>query len=102
MTTIIRTTDGKARVSLPRAFANSTVIIEQVSDTELRVRKAQVIPEDEIHFTEESSMALSDRDRDLFLRLLADPPAPNEALKKAMPERPVLLSLESSRKEYPK
>ena len=42
MATLTRTTDRKARVSLPQSFANATVIIEQISDTELRIRKAQV------------------------------------------------------------
>jgi hypothetical protein len=83
MTTLTRTTDRKARVSLPQSFANATVIIEQVSDTEIRIRKAQVIPEDEIRFAEESSTPLSDRDRDLFLSLLDDPPPAKPALKKA-------------------
>jgi hypothetical protein len=83
MPPLTRTTDHKARVSLPQSFANATVIIEQVSDTELRIRKAQVIPEDELHFREESTTPLSDRDRDLFLSLLNNPPPANEALKKA-------------------
>jgi hypothetical protein len=80
---LIRTTDKKARVSLPGAFANATVVIEQVSDTELRIRKAQVVPEDEYRFPEESVTPLSDRDRDLFLAMLDNPPAPNEALRRA-------------------
>jgi uncharacterized protein (DUF1778 family) len=78
-----RTTDAKARLVLPKAFANATVIIEQVSDTELRVRKAKVIAEDELAFTEETATPLSDRDRDRFLSLIAKPPAPPPALKKA-------------------
>ncbi|MFO0929119.1 MAG: DUF1778 domain-containing protein [Gemmataceae bacterium] len=84
MKPITRSTDRKARVCLPRSFADSTVIIERVSDTELRIRKAQVIPEDEIRFAEEIRQPLSDRDRDRFLDLLDNPPAPNEALKKVM------------------
>ena len=83
MTSLTRTTDRKARVSLPKSFANVTVLIEQVSDTELRIRKAQVVPEDEVRFREESALALSDRDRDLFLSLLDNPPPPNKALKQA-------------------
>lgn len=83
MTALTRTTDKKARVTLPPSFANATVLIEQVSDTELRIRKAQVIPEDEIVFSEEVVTPLSDRDRDLFLSLLENPPPPNEALKEA-------------------
>ena len=34
-----RSTDAKGRVSLPKAFANATVIIEQLSDNELRISK---------------------------------------------------------------
>ncbi len=83
MAMLTRTTDRKARVSLPSSFANATVIIEQISDTELRIRKAQVIPEDEIRFAEESPTILSDRDRDLFLSLLENPPPANRNLKKA-------------------
>jgi hypothetical protein len=82
MATITRTTDSKARVCLPQSFADSTVIIEQVSDTEVRIRKACVIPEDEVRFAEEFGRPLSDRDRDLFLSLLDTPPPATESLKK--------------------
>ena len=78
-----RKTDSKARVTLPGNFADSTVIVEQLSDTELRIRKAVVIPEEELRFQEEASTPLSDRDRDLFLDLLDNSPLPNEALLKA-------------------
>jgi hypothetical protein len=84
VTTETRTTDKKARVSLPKAFADCTVLIEQVSDTEVRIRKAKVIPEDEIQFYEEMIPPLSDRDRDLFISSLENPPPPNEALRKLM------------------
>lgn len=83
MRTETRTTDAKARLVLPKAFANATVIIEQVSDTELRVRRAKVIAEDELAFAEESAAPLSDRDRERFLSLIGNPPAPTRALKKA-------------------
>jgi hypothetical protein len=83
MASVTRTTDRKARVSLPKAFANCTVLIEQVSATEVRIRKAQVIPEDELRFYEESAAPLSDRDRDLFLSLLDNPPAANKAFRRA-------------------
>jgi hypothetical protein len=86
MAAMMRTTDPKARVSLPRGFANATVIIEQISDTELRIRKAQVIPTDEVRFAEESVVRLSDRDRDRFLALLDDPPPANPALRQAAAE----------------
>jgi hypothetical protein len=78
-----RTTDAKARVTLPRGFANATVIIERVSETEVRIRKARVIPEDEVRFSEETRSPLSDRDRDRFLELLDHPPEPSPALRRA-------------------
>jgi hypothetical protein len=78
-----RTTDAKARVTLPRGFANVTVIIERVSETEVRIRKARVIPEDEMRFSEEERSPLSDRDRDRFLDLLDNPPKPTAALRRA-------------------
>ncbi len=83
MHTETRTTDAKARLVLPKAFANATVIIEQVSATELRVRRARVIAEDELAFVEEAAAPLSDRDRERFLSLISNPPAPTPALKKA-------------------
>jgi hypothetical protein len=78
------TTDEKARINLPKSFANSTVLVEQVSDTELRIRKARVIPEDDLPFVEEAMAPLSDRDRDVFLALLDNPPPPNDALRRLL------------------
>lgn len=83
MHTETRTTDAKARLVLPKSFANATVIIEQLSDTEVRVRRAKVVAEDDLPFTEDSIVSLSDRDRDHFLELLANPPVPTPALEKA-------------------
>lgn len=83
MQTETRTTDSKARLVLPKSFANATVIIELVSETEIRVRRAKVVLEEDLPFREEASSVLSDRDRDRFLKLLANPPAPTSALKKA-------------------
>jgi uncharacterized protein (DUF1778 family) len=79
-----RSTDSKGRICLPKAFANATVIIDQVIDTEVRIRKAVVIPEDEVRFYEETASPLTDRDRDRFLDLLDNPPAANAALKRAV------------------
>ena len=79
-----RSTDAKGRVSLPKTFANATVIIEQVNENELRIRKARVIPEDEIRFSEEAPVVLSDRERERFLRALDRPPKPNAALRRLM------------------
>ena len=100
MTILTHTTDEKARITLPKNFANSTVLVEQVSDTELRIRKARVIPEDELPFVEEAMAPLSDRDRDVFLALLDNPPPPNDALRgllKGGPSRIGVIPIASSR-----
>jgi hypothetical protein len=81
---LTRSTDAKGRVSLPRAFANATVIIEQVSESELRIRKARVMPKDDLTFEEEAPIALSERERARFLRALDQPPKPNAALRRLM------------------
>ncbi|RLS83012.1 MAG: DUF1778 domain-containing protein [Planctomycetota bacterium] len=83
MTSETRTTDAKGRLVLPKGFANVTVIVEQVSDCEIRVRRAKVVAEDDLPFAEETAVPLSDRDRDRFLELLANPQAPPPALKAA-------------------
>jgi len=83
-----RSTDAKGRISLPKAFANATVIIDQLSETELRIRKAVVIPENEVRFCEETATPLSDRDRDRFLELLDNPPKANPALRRAAARNP--------------
>lgn len=81
-----RFTDKKARLILPARFANSAVLVEEVSETELRIRKAVILPEDELPFTEEQRPPLPDEDRDFLLSLLAAPPKSNPALKKAAKE----------------
>jgi hypothetical protein len=83
-----RSTDAKGRICLPKAFANATVIIDQVSDTEPRIRKAVVIPQNEIRFEEETAVPLSDRDRDRFIKLLDHPPKANAALRRAAARNP--------------
>jgi hypothetical protein len=84
VTILTYTTDEKARITLPKHFANSTVLVEQVSETELRIRKARVIPEDDLPFVEEAMTPLSDHDRDVFLALLDNPPPPNDALRRLL------------------
>jgi hypothetical protein len=79
----MRSVDQKARVSLPKEFANSTVLVERVGEGEVRIRKAVVVPEGEYVFDEERPRVLSRRDSEIFLNLLTDPPGPNPALKKA-------------------
>lgn len=82
------TTDDNARMTLPKHFANSTVVVEQVSENELRIRKANGAPADEVPFLEEMITPLSDRDRDIFLALLDSPPAPNDALRQLLTSVP--------------
>jgi hypothetical protein len=84
-----RIADAKGRVLISNNLANETLLVEQVSDNEYRIRVAKVIPVDEIPFLEESLTPLSDRDRDIFLALLDNPPGPNEALRKAMERQQV-------------
>jgi hypothetical protein len=78
-----RTTDAKARLVLPTSFANATVIVEQLSEIEVRVRRITGPAGQKLPLAEESATPLSNRDRDRFLKLLAHPPSPNRALKRA-------------------
>ena len=48
MAIVTRSTDKKARLTLPKEFADSLVIMEQIGDSEIRIRKARAIPEDEV------------------------------------------------------
>ncbi len=83
MSTIIRITDSKGRVSLPD-FANTPVILESISPRQYRVRKAEVIPADELCFTEEEMpVLLSRRDAHKVAKTLEKPPRPNAAARRA-------------------
>jgi len=84
MSQMIRIADSKGRLSLP-GFANATVLIESLSENEYRLRKAKVIPEDELRFSEEDMpVSLSKRDAQRFLRVLESPsPKPNAAARRA-------------------
>ncbi len=42
-----KTADSKGRVALGKDFANSPVMIERVSPTEVRITKARVVPDSE-------------------------------------------------------
>lgn len=83
MSTIIRIADKKGRITLP-GFANATVILESVSANEYRVRKAEVIPQDELRFPEEDiPWKLTRRDAARLVAALENPPRPNAALRRA-------------------
>jgi hypothetical protein len=79
--------DAAARVVLPKGFAKATVILEEISDNEVRISKTSGIGEAQPEFPEETVTTLSDRDRDLFLQLIENPPPPNAALQRAISER---------------
>ncbi len=87
----IRVTDSKGRLTLPRGFANTTVLVHVVSDVEVVIRKAKVVPlgEEEDLPPLPHLRPLSDRDRDMLLAMLDNPPEPNEALKKLMAQPPL-------------
>jgi len=76
----IRVTDSKARLTLPRSFANSTLLLEVRSDNEIVIRKAKVVPIGQPEVALET-ITLSERDWEIFMNLLENPPPPNEALK---------------------
>ena len=62
MATLTRITDEKARVSLPKRFADMKVLIEEVGDSELRIRKAGAAAktqDKECRFIEEEERRLS-------------------------------------------
>jgi hypothetical protein len=84
----LRETDDKGRVTLPKGFANSTLLIERVSDVELVIRKAKVVPlspgGNEEPFLEDRPLALSAEDQQAFLAALENPPKPNGVLRKLM------------------
>jgi uncharacterized protein (DUF1778 family) len=77
-----QTADTKARVTLPKSFVDTRVVVEQVSDTEVRIRKVGTAAIDTP--SEKSLRPLSDRDRDAFLALLDRPPKANAAFRRAV------------------
>ena len=87
MTTETRTTDDAARLVLPASFASSTVTVERVSDTELRVRKVPAACEPEPDA--EPVIRLSAHDWDTFVDVLDNPPPPNDALRAAAARPPL-------------
>lgn len=81
-----QTADSQARVVLPKVFAKAPVVLEQVSPTEVRIRMVREAASDTA-FAEEAPTVLSNRDRDRFLEMLANPPSPTTALRKGMSKR---------------
>ncbi|MGL4422317.1 MAG: hypothetical protein ACRCZF_16725, partial [Gemmataceae bacterium] len=86
-TPILRETDSKSRLTLPRQFANATLILDVVSDVEIIIRKAKITllepgeqPEDLPRLK-----PLSERDWEFLHETLESPaPEPTESFRKAM------------------
>jgi uncharacterized protein (DUF1778 family) len=79
----IRVTDSKARLTLPRAFANATLLLEVRSDNEIVIRKAKVVPLGESGAGAET-LTLDPTDWAAFMAALDHPPKPNPKLKKLL------------------
>ena len=75
----VKHVDSKGRITIP-GLANATVIVERVSQSEFRIKRAQVISESDLEFHEESfPIQLSERDARAYLYNLENPPKPNAA-----------------------
>lgn len=79
----IRVTDSKARLTLPRSFANSTLLLEVRSENEIVLRKARIVP---MEPGEPETIRLSATDWKAFMAALDNPPEPNAALKELFTE----------------
>jgi len=52
-----KTTDSKGRLTLGERFANRTVIVEEIDETEVRITLARVVPERELWLHENREAA---------------------------------------------
>lgn len=82
-----QTADAQARITLPAQFADTAVVVEVISASEVRIRKAAEASDDLSALAESAITVLSDRDRDRFLELIESPAAANPALRSAMDKR---------------
>ena len=57
---VTKTTDSKGRLTLGERFANRTVIVEEIDETEVRITLARVVPERELwlHESREAAAAV--------------------------------------------
>lgn len=85
--TEIRVTDGKARLTLPRAFANATLLLEVRGDNEIVIRKAKVVPLGDADLQPER-ITLSEKGWAAFVAAIENPPKPNAELKKLFRDFP--------------
>lgn len=80
----MQTADALARVTLPAEFAETRVVVEMLSASEVRIRKADERDDELAALPENCVTTLSDRDRDRFLELVESRHAGHVALRKAM------------------
>lgn len=78
--------DAQSRVTLPKAFAKSKVVLEEVGPGEIRIRKARR-GRGRQALREETPLTLSDADRDRFLQIMESTQRPNAALRRLMSQR---------------
>jgi uncharacterized protein (DUF1778 family) len=83
----IRVTDSKARLTLPRAFANATLLLEVRGDNEIVIRKAKVIPLGDSE-SQPERITLSEKGWAAFVEAIENPPKPNAELKKLFRDFP--------------
>jgi len=83
----MQTADSQARITLPAEFAETTVLVEMVSPSEVRIRKVDESIHELSAAPESSVTVLSDRARDRFLELIESQPTANAALREAMSKR---------------
>lgn len=79
----IRVTDSKARLTLPRAFANATLLLEVRGDNEILIRKAKVVPVGD-QGSEPETLTLNATDWAAFIAAIENPPKANPKLKKLL------------------
>ncbi len=72
--------DASGRVLLPESFAESTVTVMRISEDEVRICRTSGGTNGDVLFPEETVTVLSNRDRELLLDLLENPPPPTQAL----------------------
>ena len=89
--------DSAARVVLPKGFAKATVTLEEISESEVRIRKTGESAQ-EPEFAEETITALSDRDRNLSCKTHRGPAVPESRTagrNQRVPEAAWLISASS-------
>jgi hypothetical protein len=83
----LQTADAQARVTLPVEFAETMVVVELLSPSEVRVRKVGEASDELSTLPENLVTMRTDRDRDRFLELIESQPIANAALREAMGKR---------------